>query len=259
MPALPTRLVSRLGRQAGALLHGRTPGSELVHPDAPSVSTRALLTLVVVAGAFYGACMALYGARWGTAYGLPHVLAAMVKVPLLFLFTLAVTAPSLHVFAALARSQLAFGQTVRLLLAASALSLVVLASFAPVTVFFTFCTRSHPFLQLLNATFFTVAGLVGMRCVRMRLSEALAAQVPERVARTVDAGRETQSERTSRSAPKLVFVCGAWFVVYGGVAAQMGWLLRPFVGAPNRAQVLLRETEGNVFGGLVDALRFVFE
>ena len=58
---------------------------------------------------------------------------------------------------------------------------------------------------------------------------------------------------------KLGLVFGAWFLVYGSVAAQMGWLLRPFVGSPNQPQVLFRETQHNIFHGLVQALQYVFE
>lgn len=253
------RLTTRLSEHAGALLHGRHTGADLLRDTAPPLATRTLAAIIVLAGALYGASMALYGARWGNAYGTPHVLAAAAKVPALFLLTLVVTLPSLHVFAALARSRLAFGQTVRLLVAATALSLVVLVSFAPVTVFFTFSTKSHPFLQLLNAAFFTVSGLVGMRFVWLRLSEALAAHEWPRVAADADSGRQTDTARAWRAAPRLGFVFVAWFAVYGSVAAQMGWLLRPFVGSPNENQVLFRETRHNIFHGLVQALQYVFE
>lgn len=254
-----TRFTARLAEHAGALLHGRHTGAELVCGETPPLGTRTLVAIVAFAGAFYGACMALYGARWGTAYGAPHVLAAAAKVPALFLLTLVVTLPSLHVFAALARSRLAFVQTLRLLLAATALSLVVLASFAPVTVFFTFSTKSHPFLQLLNAAFFTVSGLVGMRFVWLRLSEALAAQEWSRIAADADTGRQPDTAHAWRTAPRLGLVFVLWFAVYGSVAAQMGWLLRPFVGSPHENQVLFRETRHNIFHGLVQALRYVFE
>lgn len=255
--------------------------------------------------------MALYGARWGAAYGVQHVGAVMVKVPMLFLLTLVVTVPSLHVFAALARSRLVFGQTVRLLLAATALALVVLASFAPVTAFFTFSTKSHPFMQLLNATLFTASGLIGLRFVWKRLGEALVADAFDRALLEQARADETEDEveaacevefagrsvgtgagpgtgpgtaanasaatlasakaRPPRSAaspavrlahaglpePRVGWVFLAWFVIYGSVAAQMGWLLRPFVGSPNLPQTLFRQTEHNIFWGLAEALQYL--
>lgn len=251
------------------LLHGRYTGRDLVRREAPPLSAWTLGAIVIVAGAAYGACMALYGARWGSAYGWPHVLAVMVKVPLLFLLTLVVTAPSLHVFAALARSGLAFAQTVRLLLSATALALVVLVSLAPVTAFFTFSTKSHPFMQLLNAAFFTVSGVVALRFVWTRLSEALL-ECEYELARRDAALDEVADEGGDRPEPpkgrahafstqraRVGRVFLAWFVIYGSVAAQMGWLLRPFVGSPNLPQTFLRETEHNIFWGLAEALEYL--
>lgn len=228
-----------------ALLHGEYTGRDFVRRDRPVASVPLLVLIVVVLGSVYGCCMALYGLRWGSAYGGLHVFAVMVKVPALFLLTLLVTAPSLYVFSALAGSSLAFGQTVRLLLTSIALSLAVLASFAPVTAFFTFSTSRHPFMQLLNAAAFTVSGLVGMAFVRRRLAEAL------------DDGDEPRYGPAGRRARRVTSLLFAWFVVYGAVAAQMGWLLRPFIGTPHLPQELFRATEGNIFQGLFQALRFL--
>lgn len=227
------------------LLHGEFSGRDFLRRDRPIVSATTLIAVIWILGAVYGACMALYGLRWGNAYGSQHVIAVMVKVPSLFLLTLLVTSPSLYVFSALAGSSLGIAQTVRLLLASIALSLAVLASFAPVTAFFTSCTKSHPFMQLLNAALFTVSGLVGMHFVRKRLAEAL----------TPDADPEG---RFQPGPPRhLTRILLTWFVIYGAVAAQMGWVLRPFVGTPHLPQELFRQTEGNIFHGLAQALKFL--
>ena len=45
-----------------------------------------------------------------------------------------------------------------------------------------------------------------------------------------------------------------WCVVYGVVGAQMGWLLRPFLGSPDLPFTLLRPREDNVF---VDVVRTI--
>ena len=44
---------------------------------------------------------------------------------------------------------------------------------------------------------------------------------------------------------KLVFRC--WVIVFGLVGAQMGWVLRPFVGNPNQPFQWFRERESNFF------------
>ncbi|MDZ4774741.1 MAG: hypothetical protein SGI72_16575 [Planctomycetota bacterium] len=226
------------------LLHGEYRARDFLRHERPIVSVESLILSIVILGAIYGACMALYGLKWGQAYGTQHVIAVMIKVPSLFLLTLLVTCPSLYVFSALAGSTLNLAQTVRLLLASIALSLAVLVSFAPVTAFFTFSTRSHPFMQLLNAALFTVSGLVGMRFVRARLAEALIAQ-------------ESADGAESPSNSRLTRILLTWFVIYGAVAAQMGWLLRPFVGTPHMPQELFRDTEANIFHGLAQALKFL--
>lgn len=237
--------MARLVDLVEGLLHGEYHGRDFLRQDRPIVSIRMLIALIVLLGALYGACMALYGLKWGKAYGGQHLVAVMVKVPSLFLLTLLVTTPSLYVFSALAGSVLSIAQTARLLLASSALSLAVLASFAPVTAFFTFSTKSHPFMQLLNAALFTVSGVVGMVFTRRRLAEALE-----------DGARGYEPAEVRRS-QRLTGLLLAWFVVYGTVAAQMGWMLRPFVGSRDLPQELFRETERNIFHGLGQALRFL--
>ncbi len=184
--------------------------------------------------------MGIYAPLRVEQYGWGHTLAVACKVPALFGLTLVVTAPSLYVFSALARSPLDFRATVRVLLAATVVTCAVLGSLAPVTAFFTFSTKSHPFLQVLNALLFTLAGLAGLATLRGSVREVFAAgEVPA----------------AERRLAQRVFL--AWVVVYGLVAAQMAWILRPFVGAPGRDAALFRATESNVFEGLLEALRWI--
>lgn len=211
-------------------------------PDREQVSTARLVAAICALGAIVGLCMALYGLTWGTQYGAFHLLAVMVKVPALFLLTLVVTCPSLYVFAALSGTGLSFRETARLLLAASALACVVLASLAPIVAFFTFSTRSHPFLQVLNAAFFTIAGVLALRFVLRRLALVLQPM-------TTSAGSKFGLGR-----PELRVVV-AWTFVYALVGAQMSWMLRPFVGSPNLPQEMFRDVESNIFAGLAEALK----
>jgi hypothetical protein len=214
-----------------ALLHGGPWAGE----PGRSARSGAFLGAILLFGCVYGACMGLYGWKWGERYGALHVLSVMAKVPVLFLATLVVTAPSLYVFSTLGGSTLALRATLRLLFATTALALAVLASLAPVTAFFTFSTKSHPFMQLLNAAVFTVAGLAALRFLLQSFA-GLA---------------------TKHGGGRPGFVLRAWAVVYGLVAAQMGWILRPFIGSPHLDPALVRPTESNVFFGLLEALRYL--
>lgn len=222
-----------------SLLRGQVGRSSLASGAEHARTGRSLLLLIFGCGAFYGACMGLYGALRGTDYGAGHVLAVMLKVPALFLLTLLVTAPSMYVFASLARADLHIRQTVRLMLAGAGLTLVVLASFGPITAFFTFSTKSHPFMQLLNVAFFGIAGLIGLGFLARNLVTAAPRPEPK--------GKQA-----------VAAVVRVWFVIYGVVGLQMGWLLRPFVGSPGLPAEFLRETEGNALEGVLEALRHVF-
>lgn len=55
---------------------------------------------------------------------------------------------------------------------------------------------------------------------------------------------------------KAVFRC--WVVLYGLVGAQMGWVLRPFIGNPAVPFTWFRARESNVFGGILQALANLF-
>jgi hypothetical protein len=226
------------------LLRGEIATQDLVR-GRRALGVGGLVLAIVGLGAMVGACMALYGLRWGTAYGTFHLVAVMAKVPVLFLLTLVVTCPSLYVFSALARSTLRFRETVRLLLAATALALTILASLAPVIAFFTFGTRSHPFLQTLNAVFFVVAGTIALLFVRRTLAAAAPADAEKPMPRTA-----------SRSTDRIVL---AWCCVYALVGAQMAWMMRPFIGTRHLPQELFRNVESNVFAGLLQALKYLVD
>jgi len=213
-------------------------------PDRDRVSTARLVAAICALGAIVGLCMALYGLTWGTQYGAFHLLAVMVKVPALFLLTLVVTCPSLYVFSALSGTGLSFRETARLLLTASALACVVLASLAPIVAFFTFSTRSHPFLQVLNAVFFTIAGVLALRFVVRRLAAVMPTEPV------------SSKARLGLARPELRVVV-AWTFVYALVGSQMSWMLRPFVGSPNLPQEMFRDVESNVFAGLAQALKYL--
>lgn len=242
-----------------ALLRRGHPAADLVAGARGTPRTAALLGAVLLLGAGYGLCMGLYGWLYGVDYNGLHVVAVMAKVPALFLLTLAVTCPSLHVFSALARSTLSFRHTARLLLAATATSLAVLASFGPVTAFFTFCTKSHPFMQLLNTALFAISGLVGVLFIQRSLQELL---TPEGHVSAASSGHASDAPlpRNTSSAGvrrRLVFVFSSWIVIYATVGAQMGWVLRPFVGTPSIEQTLFRDVQSNFFYGVLEALRYL--
>jgi len=194
-----------------------------------------------------------------------QMIATTIKVPALFLLTLLITFPSLYVFNALVGSRLSVRNVVRLLVAALVVNLAVLASLGPIVVFFNVSTTSYPFMTLLNVVVFGLAGLLGLVFLlqtlhRYSVATALAIAkegapqstgVPDLVPRETPAEDE-QDDPSITAMPvvaqkvrepgaldrlpghvlgkhtKLIF--RIWVVVFGLVGAQMGWVLRPFIG-----------------------------
>lgn len=276
--------------QIDALLRGRfTRPEDLAAGEIP-VSPRLLVTAGLLLGAVYGAFMGLYGVLRPENASFLQLVATVIKVPLLFLLTLVVTVPSLYVFSAIAGSRLDFDRTLRLLLASIAINLAVLASLGPITGFFTLSTESYPFMQVLNVLFFAVGGLVGVAFLRKALEGVFAspgssvrdagegdeeAPKPEEgesgdpAAGDAEAAPEgewtewspprvhTVVRRESRpDGPRLVF--RLWAIIFGVVGAQMGWILRPFIGTPEMPFTLFRQRESNFFEALFRALGQLF-
>lgn len=231
-------------------------------PDEPRpkgqqlVPLRVLLIGSALLGVTYGLAMGLYALLSTKApetppwHGLAQMAATSVKVPLLFLLTVAVTFPSLYVTSALAGSRLRPGATSRLIVRAIAVHLVVLASVGPITAFFTLCTESYSFMKLLNVAFFAFGGFAFLHFLRKSLVGAL----------TVDRPREPEkaaldTESTPRPSRAPTFVFRTWCVIYGVVGAQMGWVLRPFVGSPDLPFELFRARQSYFFENVLDTLR----
>lgn len=233
------------------LLRGGFTQRDQLRAGRVEVQVRDLALAALPLGVVYGAFMGLYAVARGGSGSVLQLLASALKVPLLFLLTLLVTLPSLYVLSALARSRLSFTHTVRLLLAAVTVSLALLASFGPVTGFFTLSTESYPFMILLNVAFFTVSGIVGLVFLRKALDvvfEVETAGVAPPASQTPTAEMKAAfASRSGKAVDPAARVFSAWTLIYAVVGAQMGWILRPFIGAPNVPFRWFRERDSNFF------------
>ena len=222
--------------------------------------TPRLLPGIAALGAIYGLFMGLFallaerpaGIPW--RHGVYQMAASALKVPLLFVATLAVTFPSLYVLSALAGSRLRPPATLKLILCSLAVHLAVLASLGPITGFFTLCTDSYPFMKLLNVLVFALGGVASLHFLRRTLLVAFAHEA--------DAGDDAEAtpasrpRASSRSTSSRVFVL--WCAIYGAVGAQMGWVLRPFVGSPQLPFELFRSRQSHFFENVLESLRDLF-
>jgi len=233
LPAMSDPRPSGLGESWFSSLDRALRGSYLDDADLAAgrlaLPVRRLVVLGAVLGAIYGACLGMPRVFSGAGDGGQQVVASMVKVPLLFALTLLVTFPSLYVFIALQRLSLSCGALLRVVLLAIVVHLGVVASLGPVFVFFAASTPSYPFLLLLNVAFFALGGMIGMMVLR----------------------RATRSTAQGEPSRRLI---GIWGMVYAIVGAQMGWLLRPFLGRPGVPFAWLRPTEDNVLLGILGAI-----
>ena len=228
------------------------------------VSPGRLSVIIVVLGMVYGICMgtfALFRMKGPHAW---QILASMVKVPLLFYLTLIVTLPSLYVFNALVGSRLTLATVVRLLVASLGVMVAVLASLGPIVAFFSVSTTSYPFMLLFNVVVCGVSGALGLSFLLQtlhRLSILDARPVVPPIAEGLEpvepaSPLDPVESRVLGKHVKTVF--NLWVIVFALVGAQMGWVLRPFIGNPDMPFTWFRGRESNFFQAVVHTFQSLF-
>jgi hypothetical protein len=248
------------------LLSGELTGVSTLREQGIGISPWRLSACIIILAMIYGICMGTFAAFGVKGPGPIQILASMVKVPLLFYLTLLVTLPSLYVFNALVGSRLNFSGVVRLLIASVGVNVTVLASLGPIVAFFSVCTTSYPFMLLFNVVVFAVAGMFGLRFLLQTLHRLTLAGPPRPIQAPPSSETWAEAEPTGPLDPvrdraiseqtKVVF--RLWVIVFGLVGAQMGWVLRPFIGNPNLPFTFFRPRESNFFQAVVQAIEKLF-
>ncbi|MAS37615.1 MAG: hypothetical protein CL610_26705 [Anaerolineaceae bacterium] len=104
--------------------------------------------------------LALYGGVMGASHSVPQVFSSAVKLPILFMITLLICAPSLYFFSILFGSKQSILQNIALILTAMTTTAVLLVSLAPVTLFFLFRRVSGNFYtDVINSLLSLLFGL----------------------------------------------------------------------------------------------------
>jgi hypothetical protein len=282
------RAVQELDR----ILRGEVTRVAALREHGLAISAGRLGLVVLVLAALYGLCMGAYGLFHPDGPVWRQSLASAAKVPALFLLTLIVTFPSLYVFNALVGSQLGVRAVLRLLVASLGVNLAVLSSLGPIVAFFAVSTTSYAFMVLLNVVAFAAAGGLGLLFLLQTLHRlSIASQwaalarlpplaTPVRPAETPAAVELTPSgdEPPIQAPPALPApepadsgaldpltehvlgghvkaVFGCWIFLFGLVGAQLGWLLRPFIGDPGQEFTWLRPRNSNFFEAVWGALQ----
>jgi hypothetical protein len=107
--------------------------------------------------------LALYGVVLGSNFGLLQALSSAVKLPLLFLATLAICLPTLYLFNLVFGAKLSVLQAVTLIMVAITVTSVLTLAFAPISLFFLITAHNYAFFKLLNVGILMLTALVGLR------------------------------------------------------------------------------------------------
>jgi hypothetical protein len=256
-------------RELDDVLRGRKADPQLLADGTTHIHIRPLVGVSILLGVIYGVFMGLYAVATRAPASFEQLAVTAVKVPALFFLTLVVTFPSLYVFSALLGVRLGPKDTFRLILVPITINLAVLASLGPITGFFTLSTTSYPFMKLLNVFFFIVSGLIGLKILLAMLSNLEVAQLrsspkpqePPIPDKSKNAPAPAEPAKSSpgptwhtRTTASTTFMI--WVVIYAMVGAQMGWILRPFIGSPDMPFSLFRDRQANFF---VDVFRTLGE
>jgi len=182
-------------------------------------------------------CLMLYGAILGSSHSVLQALSSAAKLPILFLFTLLICSPTLYFTQVLFGSNQSILQTLTLILTAITVTAVLLASFAPISLFFLVASSNYQFFKLLNVAVFGITGSLGVRF----LAEGV------RIVSSSE-GREGSRRRMMR----------LWMLLYAAVGSQLAWTLRPFLGAPSLTFELFRSLGGNFYANVFASLGEIF-
>jgi hypothetical protein len=190
-----------------------------------AVPIGALAVALSLGGAAHGLALGSYDLRAEQAFY------SALKVPLLLGLSTLMCIPSFYALNAVLGLHRDFNAALRGVLCAQAVVAVVLASFAPVVLFFHASGVSYRGAILLDGALFCGASLAGQWTLARHYRPLIAANARHVWPRT------------------------AWLALYWFVTIQLAWVLRPFVGAPGMAPSFLREHAwSNAYVALANAI-----
>jgi hypothetical protein len=194
----------------------RSPGevAKACHDDEDlaAIAANALVTIVVGA--------VLFGAAVGSWHGGRQIGFSAMKLPLVTVATLALCVPAFYAIAAVFGRPWPLRAVVSLMLVAGARFSLVLLAATPVIWLTVNLGAHYHVVKLLAALAYALAGLTALGLLLRGLGDG-----------------------PGKKATIALFI--GVFLLIGG---QTAWILRPYIGTPNRAEVALftREREGGL-------------
>lgn len=255
-------------KELDRILRGETTQPVQVREGMQGTPVVGLVVLLSLLAVTYGFFMSWYNLASRAEWDIRPLVSAMGKVPLLFALTLLITFPSLYVFNTLVGSRLSLAVLSKLLLASLAVMVTVLASFGPITAFFSVSTTSYPFMILLNVFFFAVGGVLGSLFLLQSLHRLDVADrsvilpppvtdsgvgtvaplgvggVSETFEKELGPLDRMEGQLLGRNVRKVFAI---WLLLFASVGGQMSWVLRPFLGEPSKEFAWIRPRGSNFF------------
>ncbi|WP_238016749.1 hypothetical protein KZZ52_57620 [Dactylosporangium sp. AC04546] len=167
--------------------------------------TRQMLYSSVVA-------LACYGAVLGASNSVLQAGVSALKLPLLFLTTLAICLPTLYLFNLVFGARLQVRQALALVMVTITVTSVLTLAFAPISLFFLITAYSYSFFKILNVAILTLSAFVGLRFLTggMRLlNEQTAALAAARRREHEEQARAEKAERERAEALALAELAAA--------------------------------------------------
>jgi len=247
--------------------------------DLPRLTGQMLVSAMVA--------LAVYGAVLGSFHSVLMALTSAVKLPLLFLVTLAICLPTLYLFNLVFGARLSVRQSLALVMVALTVTAMLALAFAPISLFFLITAPDYGFFKLLNVAILALSALVGLRFLTggMRVLNDHGLLAPKRempeapvspavapaaapaggggvaVATAVQLPPSVrQPARTvpQQQTPPSMTLLYVWILLFGFVGTQLAWTLRPFFGSPGMKFSLYRDIDGNFYAEIFRTISHLF-
>jgi hypothetical protein len=211
--------------------------------------------LIVQMLASSSAALACYGVVLGASNSLMQAISSAIKLPILFLLTLAICLPTLYLFNLVFGARLSVRQALALVLTAITVTAMLTLAFAPISLFFLISAPDYEFFKLLNVAILTLTGFVGLRFLISGMRRMNALHTPAAAPMVGSDGAAVPQPVERPVSMNLIYL---WVVLYGFVGTQLAWTLRPFFGDPGMQFAIFRSIEGNFYVNIVNSLVNLF-
>ena len=169
-----------------------------------------------------------------------QAVSSALKIPILFLSTMAFCLPALYFFSlSLLGTPLRMIQVLTVVLFGISVTAFLLLGLAPVTLFFVLTSTNYAFFQLLAVGFVGLSSLIGVYFLWRGMTSV----------------ETTQDDNLKNLGNRILIL---WIVLYGFVGTQMTWRLSPFIGKPEDPFYLIRPSRDNFYVDVIRAIQEAF-